>query len=152
MMTRALVLLCGFAACTLHTCDPATAQPPPNPGTVSWAPNYPKWGDSTPPPTMAMPGWVDYFGTYQANQGWSAVSAVGYWMPKTGGSGGTPQPFTLTIDKGGIGLIDPNTGKLAPARLKLNPGTYQVWMSVIFTDNNKNPVPSRSSVETITIK
>jgi len=152
MTTRILTLVGGFALCTLLTCgDPVSGQPPPNPGTVSWATGYPKGVNSTPPPPMFVPAYIKYSGTYTANPGWTPAKAVGYWMEVKGGGGSVPTPFTMDLQNGAIGRFDA-TGKLVPVQVTFTAGTYQAWMAVTYQDGNKNFVASLSSVQTVTLK
>lgn len=129
----------------------ASAQ---NPGTVTWTATYPKKQDTTPPPPMLVPGWIEALGDYTTNAGWTPTVGQFYWMPQ---AGGVPLAQDLKIMNGKIGVQDPtNANNIIAYRQNFNAGNWSVWLAVIYTrpkaGGGTEAVPVLSSFQNVTIK
>src|SRR5438270_1483123 len=93
MPTRQPVILAVMVA-AFWLCGSGRATAQPNPGTVTWATNYPVVTNSVPPNTF---GSVTAFGDYTTNAGWTPTGGVFYWSPY---AGGVPQQSPLDLLNG----------------------------------------------------
>ena len=118
------------------TASHIAAQPPPNPGIVSWSAGFPVANNAPP----GQPnGSVDVLGNYTVNQGWTTVDAALRIKPK---AGGLLQTTPLNHQNGQIGVLV--AGNIVAARVGLAKGTWEVSLVVRYRLNpNPNNLPDQ---------
>lgn len=154
-MTRALALSLLFALALLTIPgDSLYGQPPPAPGTVSWATGYPGTYDPVGPP-FPKEGGVTVSGALTPPTGTWMVSQPSLMYKLQ--AGGVTYSVPLNSKDGAIGAIDPQTGKCVPTSVAFAKGEWAVWLSVVYSRinpivNQPEIVPVTSSFKNVSVK
>jgi hypothetical protein len=119
------------------------AQAPVAPGSNNWSPGYPSKTNSGP---KGVPPQLIGLSDVVPAQGWAANSATFNWQQIVNGqTQGAVQGVGCVIQAGQAGQIN-GQGVFGPAIVQVQPGTYQVWMTVIFKNANTGALSGVATV------
>ena len=79
---------------------------------------------------MPKKGGVNVYGTYAPPIGWQVGPGKCSVAPK---AGGVTTEYPIDRTQGAFGFYHAGTNSVLPARIELDPGEYNVWVTITFS-------------------